>query len=84
MGDESYYIKIFLFRRELILMKYEEIELSEICVLLIRLYVKAWICYSNPIKTPQNDFQFLKYLLQYTNIDKDISFITLNKCCNHL
>lgn len=48
------------------------------------MYIKAWICCLNPVKAPHNDFQFLKDLLEYENIDKDIRRITLNKFCNHL
>jgi len=48
------------------------------------LYIKAWIHCSNPVDAPHNDFQFLKDLLEYENINKDISLITLNTFCNHL
>jgi adenylate/nucleoside-diphosphate kinase len=48
------------------------------------LYIKAWFCAPIASLAPFQDLQFLKSLVDYENIHKNISQSTLKKLCGHL
>jgi len=79
-----YSLKIFIFRKQFKLKKNEEDSIRSICIFLIRLYIKAWFCAPIASLAPFQDLQFLKSLVDYENIHKNISQSTLKKLCGHL
>ncbi|XP_076683131.1 uncharacterized protein LOC143376538 [Andrena cerasifolii] len=84
MAKAIYFLKIFLFRDEFVLTKDEENGIRDICIFLIKLYLKAWIHAPVTAKAPRQDFEFLKNLYAYSAINKNVSSAALHKFCNHL
>lgn len=50
----------------------------------IKFYVKAWFTCTWPGKSPNNGLQFIKELILFEKIDRDISKVAIKKLCNHL
>lgn len=84
MAKAIYSLKINLFREQFRLTPKEESALRSICVFIVRLYIKVWFNSPSSIKAPLQDLNFIKSILYYNSIDKDISQITAKKCCGHL
>lgn len=84
MSKAIYCLKIFLFRTEFRLTKREENGIREICIFLVKLYIKAWYTSTNAIAAPLQDLNFIKDTIKYSEIDPDISNVVLNKMSNHL
>lgn len=84
MAKAIYSLKIYLFREQFHLTPKEESALRSICVFIVRLYIKVWFNSASSIKAPLQDLNFIKSLLHYTSIDKDISQIAVKKFCGHL
>lgn len=84
MGKALYALKIYLCRESFRLTSSEEKGLREICIFLVRLYVKAWFRCTIGVEAANNDLNFLKDSVAYSEIDRDISKIVLKKICNHL
>ena len=84
MAKAIYSLKIFLFRNEFVLTKDEENGIRDICIFLIKLYLKAWVQAPVAAKAPKQDFDFLKNLYAYGAIKKNVSRVVLGKFCNHL
>lgn len=78
-------LKIFLLRNQFTFKDEEEFEgLRDVCIFLIRLYVKAWFKATSAIEAPRLDLTFIKESIEYGNIDGAISRIALNKIAGHL
>ncbi|KAL4104535.1 hypothetical protein QTP88_019830 [Uroleucon formosanum] len=84
MAKAIYSLKIYLFREQFRLTVKEETALRNICIFIIRLYIKSWFDAPSAIKAPFQDLTFIKNLLNYIAIDKDTSQIAIKKFCSHL
>ncbi|KAL4092416.1 hypothetical protein QTP88_026917 [Uroleucon formosanum] len=84
MAKAIYSLKIYLFREQFRLTVKEETTLRNICIFIIRLYIKSWFDAPSAIKAPFQDLTFIKNLLNYIAIDKDTSQIAIKKFCGHL
>lgn len=84
MAKAIYSLKIYLFREQFQLTPKEESALRSICIFIVRLYIKVWFNSPSSIKAPLQDLNFIKNLLNYTTIDKDISHNATKKFCGHL
>jgi len=84
MAKAIYSLKIYLFREQFRLTVKEETALRNICIFIIRLYIKSWFDAPSAIKAPFQDLNFIKNLLNYIAIDKDTSQIAIKKFCGHL
>lgn len=84
MGKAIYILKIYLFREQFTLSKRESNGLRDICVFLVRLYVKAWFTCTKAILAPNQDINFLKDSIAYAKIDPAVSEAVLHKWKNHL
>jgi hypothetical protein len=84
MSKAIYSFKIYIFREQFRLSVKEETALRSICIFIIRCYIKTWFDSPSAIKAPFQDLHFIKNLLNYTSIDKDISQISVKKFCGHL
>lgn len=82
MAKALYSLKIYLFRKQFNLTKNEEKGLRDICIFLLRLYIRAWFRAPIAVKAPYQDYNFLKDLSSYP--DSDIAQTALKKCCGHL
>lgn len=84
MSKAIYCLKIFLLRQEYKLNKREYDSVRDICIFIVRCYVKAWFNAPNACFTPRQDFKFLRDLYDYKTIDKKLSEVTQKKCIDHL
>jgi hypothetical protein len=84
MAKGIYALKIFLFRDQFKLTAKEFSGITDICIFIVTTYIKAWFTAPIAVKAPNHDFEFLKQLINYKNVDSAISDIAVNKMLNHL
>lgn len=84
MAKAIYAFKIYLFRDQFQLSHREKNSLRRICIFLARVYVRAWFLSSEAIKAPYHDFLFMQQLINYQDIDPEISKVTAKKFSKHL
>ncbi|KAL4089004.1 hypothetical protein QTP88_024082 [Uroleucon formosanum] len=84
MARAIYCLKIFLFRSQYIISGLTKKAIGEICVFIIKFYVKAWFTCPLPNKSPNQDLQFIKDMKLYEVFDREISRVSIQKLCNHL
>ncbi|KAL4126010.1 hypothetical protein QTP88_010242 [Uroleucon formosanum] len=58
--------------------------IGEICVFIIKFYVKAWFTCPLPNKSPNQNLQFIKDMKLYEVFDREISRVSIQKLCNLL
>lgn len=84
MAKAIYTLKIFLFRNQF---KFEEGELDgirDVCISLIRLYVKAWFKCNSSIGAPNHDLTFIQDSIKFSSTDQQTSDNILKKICSQL
>lgn len=84
MAKAIYAFKIYLFQDQFQLSRGEKNSLRRICIFLARVYVRAWFLSSEAIKAPYHDFLFMRQLINYQDIDPEISKAAAKKISNHL
>ncbi|KYM96054.1 hypothetical protein ALC62_13305 [Cyphomyrmex costatus] len=84
MAKALYSLKIFLFRSQFHLSARELSGLREICIFIIKLYVKAWFTSTLAISAPNRDLGFLKALHLYKSENAIVAQAALKKFSNHL
>ena len=84
MAKAIYCLKIFLFRGQFKLSDEEHSALEALCIFFVRVYCKAWFNAHKAHSAPKQDFDLLRCLLNYQEIDNDISERALKKFSNHL
>jgi len=84
MSKAIYCLKIFIFRNQFFLSHDDLNGIKNICIFIVRLYVKAWIRSPFATEAPLQDLQFLGDLYLYKDINEHISRVALLKFCNHL
>ncbi|KAL4148952.1 hypothetical protein QTP88_003082 [Uroleucon formosanum] len=84
MARAIYCLKIFLFRSQYNISDLSKKAIGEICVFIIKFYVKAWFTCPLPNKAPNQDLQFIKDMKLYEAFDREISRVSIQKLCNHL
>lgn len=78
-------LKIFLLRDQFPFKDNDELTgLRDVCIFLVRLYVKAWFQTTCAIRAPRIDLCFIKDSIDYAKIDEEISARVLEKISNHL
>lgn len=65
MSKAIYCLKIFLFRSQFKLTAKEKKALSEICIFIVMIYVRAWFTVPLTPQAPNHDLQFFKKLYNY-------------------
>ena len=73
MAKAIYAFKIYLFQDQFHVSKREKNSLRRICIFLDRVYIHAWFLSTGAIKAPYQDFQFMRELINYQDIDPEIS-----------
>lgn len=84
MAKAIYSLKIYIFRQEFKLTRTEEQSLADICIFIVKVYVKAWFTVPYAARAPGHDLQFLKDLYEYKSIDPAVSQVAFTKFANHL
>lgn len=84
MSKAIYCLKIFILRHEYKLNKREYNSVRDICIFIVRCYVKAWFNAPNACFAPRQDLQFLRDIYDYKTIDENLSEVTQKKFINHL
>lgn len=84
MSKGIYSLKIFLFREEFRLTKKEYDGIRDICIFIKLLYVKIWFSSTNAITAPNQDLNFIKSVMKYSEIDLSVSNAVLRKLTKHL
>lgn len=82
-----YSLKIYLFRNEFKMNVVTTKALCDVCIFIVKIYAKFWFLkFLSPFSTkaPQSDFNLIKNLYEYRNIDEGISETALAKFLNHL
>lgn len=84
MSKGIYVLKIYLFRAEFKLKKTDLKKIGQLCIFIVKIYIKAWFSATSAIRAPANDLLFMKTLLSYETTDSEISRATVSKFKNHL
>jgi len=84
MSRAIYCLKIYIFRNQYSLLSSEKNAIRDICVFIVRFYLKAWFSCTLPARAPVNDLNFIKCLKLYENEHSKISKAALTKISNHL
>lgn len=84
MSKALYALKIFLFSSQFKLSKKDKEGLRDFCVFVVLFYTKAWFRCVHPLAAPKHDLEFLKAILKYEQIDKQIYSAVVQKICGHL
>lgn len=84
LSKANYALQIFLFKSQFILSNQDRNRLGDVCVFLVRLYVKVWFKSSIATLAPNTDLNFVKDIIAYERIDPNLSKIMLNKFARHL
>lgn len=84
MSKSIYSLKIFLLRDEFPLTEEELNCLRDVCIFIVKIYIKAWFGCTNAIAAPSQDINFIKNSVDYCETDPMISAAILKKISNHL
>lgn len=75
---------MLLFRDQFKLSKPQLNGLRDVCVFIVRLYVKVWFGCTEAVEAPNQDLHFLKSLHEYTELDENLSNTMVKKFIRHL
>lgn len=84
MAKAIYSLKMFIFRSEFRLTKREIDSLRDFCIFVVLFYIKIWFTATSAIQAPNNDFELLKKLISYKNVDRPVAQRALKKISDHL
>ncbi|KAK4875355.1 hypothetical protein RN001_011777 [Aquatica leii] len=84
MAKAIYSLKIFLFREEFKLTAREINGLRQVCIFLVKIYLKAWFTAPSAILAPHNDLIFMQDLIEYKTVNSSVSKAACSKMMNHL
>jgi len=84
MSKAIYCLKIYMFRKQFHMTKNQENACRDCCIFIISVYIERWFRSHIAIEAPYQDILFIQCLIEYENIDKNISNIALKKFCGHL
>jgi len=84
MAKIIYSFKIMLFREQFKMTTKELKNLTEFCLFVSHVYVKAWISCPLASDAPVNDLQLYKNIKQYAEVNKAVSDAALKKIDHHL
>ena len=84
MAKAIYAFKIYLFQEQFKLSKKESDSIRRICIFLIHVYLRGWFLSPFPEKAPYLDYNFLLRLINYKQMDPEISSAAVKKFTNHL
>lgn len=59
-------------------------DLRDICIFVVRFYIKVWFRSTSAAKAANLDFTYLREMHNYKETDKKLSAAVVDKICNHL
>lgn len=84
MARAIYALKISLLSSQFSVSNKDKTALLDICLFIVKSYVKPWLQCTLAVKAPYQYLCFLKEMKAYEIIDKSISKAALQKFCQHL
>lgn len=84
MSKAIYSLKIFMFESQFDLSQEEFVNFRDICIFIVRFYVKAWFQCTNALHAPKHDLEFMKAIHAYAQVDFALSFVILDRFRTHL
>lgn len=84
MAKALYALKIYLFRDQFKVTPYEARGIHDVCVFIVRVYVRAWFTAPDAVSAPRHDLGFLQSLKAYESIHPAISKAAVKKFSGHL
>lgn len=83
-AKDIYSLKIYLFRNQFKLPKQEESGIRQVCSFVVKIYIHSWSQSQSACSAPRNDLLLLKNLIEYENINKNISSCAMKQFLGHL
>lgn len=84
MAKAIYALKIYLFQNQFNITTREKDSIRRICIFIVRIYLRSWFLAPLCAKAPYLDFNFLLNIIEYKNVDADISNAAVKKFAKHL
>uniref|UniRef100_A0A034W6C5 Uncharacterized protein n=1 Tax=Bactrocera dorsalis TaxID=27457 RepID=A0A034W6C5_BACDO len=84
MARAIYCLKIFLFRAQYPMQEEQKAALADVCIFIVRFYIKIRFKCSDATAAPVDDVNIIKSLKYYESIDFTTSDAALRKLSNHL
>jgi len=84
MAKGIYCLKIFAFRHQFVLSRYELSSLRRICLFVATIYATFWFAAPVSMAAPTNDLLMLQLIESFTAVDKKIAGIAEKKMRLHL
>src|SRR5215469_5853407 len=84
MAKVIYFLKIWMFKKQINITAKEEKNIRYICCFTITNYIKYWITAASPYSASRNDLNLLKSLSVYRKKNKELANAAINKIKNHL
>jgi hypothetical protein len=84
MSKAIYYLKIYIFRKQFYMTKTQENACHDTCIFIISVYIEKWFRSHVAIEALYQNILFVQSMINYENIDEQISNIALKKCCSYL
>lgn len=84
MSKAIYSLKIYLFRNQLILTDCGKNGIRDICIFIIKIYLKIWVQALVAARAHNEDLSLLKQLYAYNSFDENMSKELISKFSNHL
>lgn len=79
MAKGIYSLKMFLYRKHFKMTARELNGLRDVCIFIVLRYAKAWFRVDRAEEAPNQDLVFMKSIVEYTVIDKELSKNVLSK-----
>lgn len=83
LAKALYALKMFMFRGQFRLLARELKGLRDVCIFVIRFYIKAWFTAPLAIQAARHDLTLLQELIQYSAFHETICRAALSKLVNH-
>lgn len=84
MAKALYSFMTWMFRAQSKLTVHEERGLRDICIFLVRVYIRAWFTAPLAISSPNNDLAFFQLLVQCAEENKSLTKVVCNEFAGHL
>ena len=84
MSKAIYSLKIFLFRDSFYLSAKNISALQQICIFIVKIYIKYWFVAERPEKAPNKDLNLMRDCHNFLSVNKLISNAVMKKILRHL
>lgn len=84
MARAIYAIKMYLFRKQYMMTETEETSIRDVCIFVVKYYVKYWFSCTSATIAPRQDLNFIHDMIMYMECEPDVAKAAIAKICNHL